>query len=310
MTKQEYAVIDMGTNSLRLMTGWKDESRDRWVLSPKQVETTRLGLHAEQTGRLSEAGMQASFAVLERWRSRLAQVPVCVVATSAVREAKDGKAFLAEVRARFGWHCRAITGWEEASLGFCGVTAELPSQQCVLTVDIGGGSSEVASGMRGDVHWSHSYPVGAVRLQEQREQEGLSLDDLVSRCEKQWLAMPLQAETVIGMGGTITAAAAVELGLTVYDPQQVQGYYIGLEKLTALIQRLDRMGAEERRHVRGLPADRSEIIVPGLVILWSFLCHYGLPGIQASERDLMEGVFYRHSFHDAAWRGGAGAGTK
>lgn len=93
MTKQEYAVIDMGTNSLRLMTGWKDESRDRWVLSPKQVETTRLGLHAEQTGRLSEAGMQASFAVLERWRSRLAQVPVCVVATSAVREAKDGKAF-------------------------------------------------------------------------------------------------------------------------------------------------------------------------------------------------------------------------
>ena len=119
MEYQKYAVIDIGSNSLRLMTGWQ-EVPGTWIFSPKELATTRLGKDIDETHHLSPAGMEASFAAMERWKGQLTGIPVCAVATSAVREAVDGQAFLAEVRARFGWHCRAISGLEEASLSFTG----------------------------------------------------------------------------------------------------------------------------------------------------------------------------------------------
>ena len=109
MEYQKYAVIDIGSNSLRLMTGWQ-EVPGTWIFSPKELATTRLGKDIDETHHLSPAGMEASFAAMERWKGQLTGIPVCAVATSAVREAVDGQAFLAEVRARFGWHCRAISG--------------------------------------------------------------------------------------------------------------------------------------------------------------------------------------------------------
>lgn len=115
MEYQKYAVIDIGSNSLRLMTGWQ-EVPGTWTFSPKELATTQLGKGIDETRHLSADGMEASFAAMEGWKKKLSGVPVCAVATSAVREAVDGQAFLAEVRARFGWHCRAISGLEEASL--------------------------------------------------------------------------------------------------------------------------------------------------------------------------------------------------
>ena len=121
MKDKEFAVVDIGSNSLRLMTGrWED---DRWKFSAKELETTRLGYQIEETRHLSPEGIEASLAAMARWQARLGSVPVCAVATSAVREAADGQAFLAEIRARFGWHCRCITGLEEAALSFCGAAA-------------------------------------------------------------------------------------------------------------------------------------------------------------------------------------------
>ena len=119
MEYQKYAVIDIGSNSLRLMTGWQ-EVPGTWTFSPKELATTQLGKGIDETRHLSADGMEASFAAMEGWKKKLSGVPVCAVATSAVREAVDGQAFLAEVRARFGWHCRAISGLEEASLCFTG----------------------------------------------------------------------------------------------------------------------------------------------------------------------------------------------
>ena len=135
MEYQKYAVIDIGSNSLRLMTGWQ-EVPGTWIFSPKELATTRLGKDIDETHHLSPAGMEASFAAMERWKGQLKGVPVCAVATSAVREAVDGQAFLAEVRARFGWHCRAILGLEEASLSFTGATASLSTDVTAAVIDI------------------------------------------------------------------------------------------------------------------------------------------------------------------------------
>ena len=88
MKDKEFAVVDIGSNSLRLMTGrWED---DRWKFSAKELETTRLGYQIEETRHLSPEGIEASLAAMARWQARLGSVPVCAVATSAVREAADG----------------------------------------------------------------------------------------------------------------------------------------------------------------------------------------------------------------------------
>ena len=114
MTDTEYAVVDIGSNSLRLMQGIF--KKGQWRFYPKRLATTRLAKGLNESGHLSPEGIVNSFAVMEEWNRDLQGIPVCAVATSAVREARDGQAFLAEVRWRFGWHCRIASGAEEAGL--------------------------------------------------------------------------------------------------------------------------------------------------------------------------------------------------
>ena len=291
MEYQKYAVIDIGSNSLRLMTGWQ-EVPGTWIFSPKELATTRLGKDIDETHHLSPAGMEASFAAMERWKGQLTGIPVCAVATSAVREAVDGQAFLAEVRARFGWHCRAISGLEEASLSFTGATASLNPDVTAAVIDIGGG---------GDLCWSHSYPMGAVRFTRGEVMSHQDVAHLERHCYQEWLPMKIRPDLLIGVGGTLTTLAAMDLQLAVYDAEKVEGHCISYEALCGHIERLQAMTPEERRHVPGLQPKRSDIIIAGLLIAKSFLQRYQIPAITVSERDLMEGVFFRHSFHDAAW---------
>ena len=219
MEYQKYAVIDIGSNSLRLMTGWQ-EVPGTWIFSPKELATTRLGKDIDETHHLSPAGMEASFAAMERWKGQLTGIPVCAVATSAVREAVDGQAFLAEVRARFGWHCRAISGLEEASLSFTGATASLNPDVTAAVIDIGGGSSEVAAGRGGDLCWSHSYPMGAVRFTRGEVMSHQDVAHLERHCYQEWLPMKIRPDLLIGVGGTLTTLAAMDLQLAVYDAEK------------------------------------------------------------------------------------------
>jgi exopolyphosphatase/guanosine-5'-triphosphate,3'-diphosphate pyrophosphatase len=246
--------------------------------------------------------MEASFQAMEQWQDLLEGVPVCAVATSAVREACDGKAFLAEVRARFGWHCRVISGLEEASLSFCGAASEVPQDKISAVLDIGGGSSEVAVGIGGTVRWSHSYPMGAVRLTKNDMMDEQDIRELENHCLSTWLPMKVRPEMLIGVGGTLTTLAAMNMEMTEYDPARIEGYRVTLGQLSRHIEKLSAMTPAQRCRVAGLEPRRSDIIVAGLIIARSFLLNYGITELTVSERDLMEGVFYRHSFHDAAWR--------
>lgn len=299
-----YAVIDMGSNSLRMMTGVQDIT-GQWSFSAKELATTRLGNHIEETGHLWPEGMAASFAALSRWRDRLQGMRVCVVATSAVREARDGKAFLAEIRARYGWHCRILTGGEEALLSFCGAAAAVALHIRTAVLDIGGGSSELALGYGGIASWSHSYPLGAVRLTKQKQWSLDDIEKMKQHCLQTFLPAVHMADTIIGVGGTLTTLAAMDQGLVVYDAAAVEGYTVTQKTIGEWINRLQAMSPEERKHVPGLQPKRSDIILPGLVIAWSFLEYYQKTALIVSERDLMEGVFYHHAFYDAAQRMGA-----
>lgn len=304
MDNRTYAVVDIGSNSLRLMTGQRDGGA--WTFSKKELATTRLGNHMEETKHLWPDGINASFAVMERWQKRLGSIPVCAVATSAVREALDGQAFLAEIRARFRWHCRVISGHEEGALSFCGAASCLGRGSEAAVLDIGGGSTEVAAGKDGTALWTHSYPLGAVRFAKKDQMSGDELAALEAWCSRQWLPMPDGGYTIIGVGGTLTSLAAMELGLDAYDADAVEGTVITEQQLSRRLQMLQALSPDERRRVPGLQPERSGIIIPGLVIARSFLRHYGFTAVRVSERDLMEGVFYRQAFYDAARRAVSG----
>lgn len=301
MDYHEYAVVDIGSNSLRLMRGHCDDD-GHWHFSPKELATTRLGSDIDKTGRLSPDGMEASFSAMQEWQDTLQGIPVCAVATSAVREARDGQAFLAEIRARYGWHCRIISGLEEAAYSFRGATAAATPNQEAVVLDIGGGSSEMAIGHQGQAAWSHSYMMGAVRC-SQGLVTAADYGALETRCLGRWLPLPIRPDILIGVGGTLTSLAAMELELEPYDPERVEGTVISLASLSAWIDRLARMTPEQRRHVKGLQPRRSEIILAGLVIARSCLRFYEIPAITISERDLLEGVFYSQAFQDGAWFG-------
>lgn len=297
MKHTTYAVIDIGSNSLRLMQGTRQDDGS-WLFSPKKLATTRLGKDIEKTNHLSAKGVRDSLQAMASWQQKLQALPVCAVATSAVREAADGQAFLAEIRSRFGWNCRTLTGTEEAAFSFCGASSTSSQDGCTAVLDIGGGSSEVAVGTAGTVQWSHSYPIGAVRLTGSPVWTEEAVAAICMHCEKQWLPLPQKPDIVIGVGGTLTTLAAMEQEMTVYDPVRITGYTVTQDKLAARMERLLQMTPEERQHVPGLQPKRSDIILAGLAILQSFLQHYHVESIQMSERDLLEGVFYKEAFQD------------
>lgn len=118
------------------------------------------------------------------------------------------------------------------------------------------------------------------------------------------MALPIPAvpDRLLGVGGTLTSLAAMELGLDPYDADRVEGTVITRDCLSGWIDTLKRMTPEERRHIKGLQPRRSDVILPGLLIACSCLCHYDIPEIRISEKDLMEGIFYSQAFQDAAWR--------
>ena len=297
MTETEYAVVDIGSNSLRLMQGLLSDGQ--WRFYPKRMATTRLARGLAETGHLWSDGIANSLAVMEEWNHNLQGIPVCAVATSAVREAKDGQAFLAEVRWRFGWHCRIVSGQEEGALSFVGATSHVSDNTIVAVLDIGGGSTETVLGKDCEVSWSHSYPLGAVRLTETDGSTAEGLQAIRHKCDSAWLRQPVKPETLIGVGGTLTSLAAMDARLEIYDPAVTDGYVLSRDKVSEWLRRLANMSDEERKCVPGLASQRSTIILAGLTIAESYMTYYDIDEITVSERDLLEGVFYKQAFYDS-----------
>jgi exopolyphosphatase/guanosine-5'-triphosphate,3'-diphosphate pyrophosphatase len=208
---------------------------------------------------------------------------VLAVATSAVRDAENGEAFLGEVEWSYGFTTRLLSGDEEAELTLRGVGVEDG-----LVVDIGGGSTElIGEGLR------DSIDIGSVRLTERR----LRSDPPTER-ELDWAAASVREllpdgprpERAVGVAGTITTLAALDLGLEEYDADRVHGHRLSAEGVERQLRRLAAMPLAERREVPALEPERAPVIVGGAVILEQVLAHFGLDEIEASERDILHGI--------------------
>lgn len=289
-TTVKAAIVDLGSNSLRLLLGTYDGKE--WHNEPKRLWTTRLGKRAAD-GQLTEEAMTRSLDALKEIQGLIGSygaTRVVGVATSAVREASNGEAFMAEAVKACPMEPNVITGEEEAALGFAGAISSFPGDERHFgLIDIGGGSTEIALGTAEGAYWNRSYPIGAVRLKE-RSDEG---PQEVWQETRPWFdPLPIEGPfgEFIAVGGTATTLAGMHLKMTEYNPGLIQGHQLTRAVIEGMILELRYMTPEERLQVPGLPATRADIIVAGAEILTSFMDWHEIPHVIVSERDGMEGM--------------------
>jgi len=214
------------------------------------------------------------------------------VATSAVRDATNGREFLHELGARYGWRTRLLDGQEEAWTTFRGVTSNRSLVTDTLLVDIGGGSTELLVGGPAGVSFATSLQAGCVRLTERfLATDPPTIEELQAASANVRSLLPtLVVEAAIGVAGTVTTVAAIDLGLAEYDPVRIHGHLISRAAVERALTQLAALPLAERVHVRGLEPARAPVIVGGLVVLREVMAHYGLDEIEASERDILQGA--------------------
>ena len=271
------AAVDLGTNTTRLLVA----DIDGGTLAEVHRETriTRLGEGVDARGRLLPTPIARVRNVLTDYRRTLESLGAertLAVATSAVRDAENGEAFLGEVEWSYGFETRLLTGEEEAELTRRGVNPAAGT----LVLDIGGGSTEL---VLDDFHTS--LPMGAVRFTERYGED-------VARCsaEARALLPDLSPRAAIGVAGTVTTLAALDLGLAEYDRDRVHGHVLTRDAARAQLERLVALTVDERRALPAMEPERAPVIVAGAAILVAVFDAYALAAIEVSEHDLLDGV--------------------
>lgn len=294
------AVVDVGSNSTRLLVAEVEEGRVAEVVRRSTV--TRLGRGVDLSGQLSAEAIEAACGAVAEYMEICAAEgadPIVAIATSAVRDASNGSAFVAELRERFALSARVLDGEEEARLTYRGATLERPPAKPTLVIDIGGGSTEMIVGTGAEVAFHASLQAGVVRHTERHfagdpptavEMEALAGD------VRGLIAAALEghdearAEVGIAVAGTPTSLAAVELGLEPYDPSRVHGHVLSLETVQRLLSRFASAPLAARAAIPGLHPDRAPTIIAGAVILIEAMRAFGLARIEVSEHDILYGV--------------------
>ena len=270
------AAVDLGTNSTRLLVadvvdGVVDEVVRRSVV-------TRLGEGVDERRRLLPVPIARVRNVLSDFRREAEALGVertLAVATSAVRDAENGEAFLGEVEWSYGFTTRLLSGDEEAALTQAGVGAGAAGAGCLL-LDVGGGSTELVAG---DLR--RSIDIGSVRLTE-RHLHGdppTAAELTAAAAAVRELLPDVEATSAVGVAGTIGQLALLLSSET-----------LRVDEVEALLARLSALTLDERRRVPGLDPARAPVIVAGTIIVSEVLRRYGLDAIEFSVRDLLDGA--------------------
>ncbi len=297
---QPVAAIDCGTNSTRLLIGDGHSQHERLM------RITRLGEGVERTGRLAPAAIERTLEVLAEYRARMDAHHVRgvrIAATSAARDAANRDEFFGPAAELLGAAPELLTGAEEAALSFAGATAELTSDPVrTLVVDIGGGSTEFALGIPGTdgPEGSVSIDMGCVRMTEAFLQHDPPLPEELSNClgvVEQHLDDVVRlvpgigaAERFVGLAGTVSNVAAVELGLPEYDRDRIHHFVLSRDAVEDVFRTLATEALEDRVHNPGLERARADVIVGGCCVLVAVMRYFDLDECLVSESDILDGL--------------------
>jgi exopolyphosphatase/guanosine-5'-triphosphate,3'-diphosphate pyrophosphatase len=303
------AAVDCGTNSTRLLVMHSDGH----VLD-RQMRITRLGEDVDATRMLSAAAMDRTLSVLGEYRTIMDAHSVArirMVATSAVRDARNAEAFEAAASEVVGVRAEVLSGDEEGRLSFAGATADLPpelaGQNHLLVVDIGGGSTEVIVGQRGpglapsaSDPFVRSLDIGCVRVTERFLQHDPPTVHEVEEARRFVKGQVAQARgglsdlapeiPLIGLAGTVSTLAGLERGITSYDRSQIHHAVLTREAVERWLLDLSNQPAEERLSRSALVAGREDVIVGGILILAVVMEVFGCVRCHVSEDDILDGI--------------------
>ena len=283
------AAVDLGTNTTRLLVADVDDGRLDVVVRREAI--TRMGESVDRRRILLPTAIARVRNVLVDYRREaesLGAERVLAVATSAARDADNGEAFLGEIEWSYGFTTRMLDGGREAELMLRGVASDHPLDDGTLVIDIGGGSTELAVAGGDRIAWAVSTEAGSVRLTERylRSDPPAAAELEACAAHVRSLLPDLRVARAIGVAGTVTTAAAIDLG----GVASVHGHTLAADTVAAILDRLAAMPLTAREDVRGLAPARAPVIVAGLVVLREILDRYGLLEITVSERDLLHGA--------------------
>lgn len=299
------AALDLGTNSTRLLVADLAGPGAPPRTLAREMTITRLGQGVDAARRVRPEAIARTRAAVAGYREVIDRVGgvgrIRVVATSAARDAANRDELFDAVEAELGARPEVLDGREEARLSFRGATVDLPEglPAPYLVVDIGGGSTEFVVGAAEPVG-AVSVDVGCVRITEQwlhadpPRPEELSQAISVVREHLTDVVRDLpevrEARTMIGLAGTVSTVAAVELGLAAYDRERIHHFRLTRAAAEDVFRTLATEAAEQRRHNPGLEPGRVDVIVGGALVLVTVLRTFGLHEVLVSEADILDGV--------------------
>ena len=305
--QRRIAAIDIGTNSFHLLVAAVDPKLRTFRIIQAEKATTRLGERDPETGELTEAAMQRGLETLRQFRDLAAShrvEQIVTAATSAVREAPNGRDFLQTILDDLGMEVDLVSGPEEARLIYLGVLSGMPfGDRPHLLLDIGGGSTELILADGRDARALTSTRVGAVRLQRdfvrddpmppQRRSflqafiQG-SLEPAVDKVRRR--IKPGETPVLVATSGTAMAIGSLAASEEERPPRKLHGYRVTRQRLNKVVDRLITMTPAQRRELAPINDRRAEIIVPGALILQTTMKMLGVEDFVLSERALREGL--------------------
>ena len=305
--QRRIAAIDIGTNSFHLLVAAVDPKLRTFRIIQAEKATTRLGERDPETGELTEAAMQRGLETLRQFRDLAAShrvEQIVTAATSAVREAPNGRDFLQTILDDLGMEVDLVSGPEEARLIYLGVLSGMPfGDRPHLLLDIGGGSTELILADGCDARALTSTRVGAVRLQRdfvrddpmppQRRSflqafiQG-SLEPAVDKVRRR--IKPGETPVLVATSGTAMAIGSLAASEEERPPRKLHGYRVTRQSLNQVVDRLITMTPAQRRELAPINDRRAEIIVPGALILQTTMKMLGVEDFLLSERALREGL--------------------
>ena len=301
------AAIDVGTNSTHMLVASVDVALATFSIDLAEKSSTRLGERDPDTGELTPEAMARGLESLRRFRELAISHQVeqiVVAATSAVREAPNGRDFLQTVKDELDLDVDLVSGPEEARLIYLGVLSGMSfGDRPHLVLDIGGGSTELILADGRDARALTSTRVGAVRLQRDFVKEDPippqrrsflqafiqgSLEPAVDKVHRR--IKPGETPVLVATSGTAMAIGALAASDDDRPPLKLHGYRVSRQRLNRVVDRLAVMTPEQRRALAPINDRRAEIIVPGSLILQTTMQMLGVDELVLSERALREGL--------------------
>ena len=298
-TPARYAVIDVGTNSVKFHLAERD-AHGRWRAVVDRAAMTRLGEGLDKNGVIGEPALArtaSAIADMADEARRNAAVAIVAVGTAGLRIAANRETVLGEIRARSGVEVEVIPGEEEGRLAYIAARSGLGLTSGRLAVfDTGGGSSQFTFGHGSEVDERFSVNVGAVRYTERfgldRAVPAATVRDAMAAISGDLSRIDGRPvpDALVGMGGAVTNMAAVKHRLAAYDPDVVQGTVLDRAEVDRQIESYRSVDAEGRRAIVGLQPKRAEVILAGACIVRTIMEKLGMATLTVSDRGLRHGV--------------------